>query len=117
MLGYDHWVQRLKNKVRPPWFIIRALNHSKERFGCPICNYEGPFVDFHSFAGTRKHAVCPKCGSLERHRLQYLVVDIALKDANSLGMKMIHFAPEKFLRPIFWKRFGTYETADLYMRD
>jgi SAM-dependent methyltransferase len=115
MLGYDHWVQRFKNKVRPPLFIIRALNHSQEQFACPICNYEGPFVDFHSFAGTRKHAVCPKCRSLERHRLQYLVVTAALKDMNSLEMKMLHFAPEKYLRPIFAKRFGSYETADLYM--
>jgi len=34
----------------------------------------------------------------------------------ALEMKMLHFAPEKYLIPVFSKRFGTYETADLYMK-
>lgn len=29
---------------------------------------------------------------------------------------MLQFAPEKYLRPLFSKRFGRYETADLYMK-
>lgn len=111
----DHLVQRIKNKVRPPLPIFRALNRAKEQFVCPICDYEGPFADFNSFAGFRKHAMCPKCGALERHRLQYLVVTGALKEINALEMKMLHFAPEKFFKPLFSRRFGKYETADLSM--
>jgi len=117
MIRFNDLVQRFENKVRPPLPIFRVLNRGKESFVCPICEYEGPFADFHSFAGARKHAVCPKCGSLERHRLQYLVVTGALRGVSPGEMKMLHFAPEKYLRPLFSARFGTYETADLYMKD
>jgi SAM-dependent methyltransferase len=115
MFDYDDLIQRFKNKVRPPIPIFRALNRNKKKFVCPICDYVGPFADFHSFAGVRKHAVCPNCDSLERHRLQYLVVKDALKGMNVDEMTMLHFAPEKYLRPLFSRIFGKYETADLYM--
>lgn len=35
---------------------------------------------------------------------------------NSAKMKMLHFAPESFLRQTFEDRFAKYETADLYMK-
>ena len=35
---------------------------------------------------------------------------------NSKDAKMLHFAPEAFLKPIFAKRFSMYETADLFMK-
>jgi len=116
-MRYDDLSQRFRNKFRLPSSIFKILNRAKARFACPLCDYEGPFADFHSFAGVRKHAICPKCGSLERHRLQYLVMSGAIKEMTALEMKMLHFAPEKYLRPLFAKKFGTYETADLYMND
>ena len=33
------------------------------KFECPICGYHGPFEDFNSPTGLRKHAKCPQCGS------------------------------------------------------
>ena len=73
-------------------------------------------MDLSGFAGGRKHAKCPQCTALERHRLQYLVVRNVLKSMNVSEMKMLHFAPEAFFRRIFSRRFGKYETADLSMK-
>jgi SAM-dependent methyltransferase len=73
-------------------------------------------MDLSGFAGVRKHAKCPQCTALERHRLQYLVVRDVLESMNVSEMKMLHFAPETFFRRIFSRRFGKYETADLSMK-
>jgi SAM-dependent methyltransferase len=73
-------------------------------------------MDLNAFAGQRKHAKCPKCKSLERHRLQYLAVMGLPKSMNASGMKMLHIAPEPFFQEMFSRRFGEYETADLLMK-
>jgi len=74
-------------------------------------------MDMDGFAGFRKHAKCPQCGALERHRLQHFVASNLLKNFNVAEMKMLHFAPENFFRRTFSKLFGRYETADLCMKD
>ncbi len=110
-----HYAQKLKNRRRLATFKLQNL--CKEKFLCPVCEYSGPFIDINPPTGFRKHAKCPKCGSLERHRIQYLVVKNILKGMNVSKMKMLHFAPELFFRKIFSKWFGRYETADLKMKD
>lgn len=70
----------LKNKAREvkqeiTSSIFKLKNLDKEQFDCPVCNYTGAFKDVHPPTGIRKHAACPKCYALERHRIQYLVVD------------------------------------------
>jgi SAM-dependent methyltransferase len=107
--------QRVRNRARLPLPLFKVWNGRKPRFLCPICNYEGPFADFYSFAGSRKHAICPSCGSLERHRLQHLVAADCLKGTSS-RRSMLHVAPEKFLSSVFSTQFSTYETADLFMK-
>jgi hypothetical protein len=110
-------IQRLKNKLQPPLPVFKLLNRGKERFQCPICNYEGPFADVNSFAGVRKHAKCPHCGALERHRLQYLVLMDLFDKMDFSQLKMLHFAPEPFFKSVFQDRLGKYETADLSMKN
>lgn len=109
-----HYTQKIK-KIHLPLLIFRFLNRNKEQFECPICNYKGPFMDLNSSIAVRKHAKCPKCGAVERHRIQYLVIMNLLKNLNISNMKMIHFAPEALFRPIFSRQFEKYETADLNM--
>lgn len=96
---------------------FRLENKSKQKFECPICKYCGPFVDLHPLTGLRKHAKCPNCGALERHRIQFLVVQSILKKIDAPHMKMLHFAPEEFLTRTLFKKFGMYETADLNRPD
>lgn len=108
-------ISRIRNKVQLPLPLFRALNRSGMSFQCPVCNYEGPFATLSSFAGSRKHAVCPKCRSYERHRLQYLVMRDRIEFPSGTAICMLHFAPEEFLGRIFSTRFAKYETADLFM--
>lgn len=110
-----HFLHRLRNELKHRSFLLRNLN--KERFHCPVCDYDGPFKDVNPPTGLRKHAMCPACGSLERHRIQFLVVRDLLDGRDMSSSRMLHFAPETFFRKFFSARFGRYETADLAMQD
>lgn len=81
---------------------------------CPICN--GHFRKFLSYGvgiQYRKNVLCPKCLSLERHRLIWLF----LKNKTNFfkaRLKVLHIAPEQ----CFYKKFKNlknlnYITADL----
>ncbi len=90
-----------------------VLHPGKKKFQCPICNYRGPFKDNDGLAGLRKHSICPKCGSMERHRLQYCVLQIIQGENILSKMEALHFAPEGCFIPIFKRSFRKYVTADL----
>ncbi len=108
---YD--LHNLKKRIRHYFFLLGNLN--KERFKCPVCGYFGQFLDVTPLTGLRKHAKCPKCSALERHRIQYLVMTDLLNSIETSTLKMLHFAPEPFFKDFFSKRFGYYETADINM--
>jgi SAM-dependent methyltransferase len=74
-------------------------------------------MDLNPPTGLRKHAKCPNCGALERHRLEYLVIKDVLQGKDTSKMKMLHFAPEPWFRPLLAELFGEYTTADLDMED
>ena len=46
--------------LRAPIYKLINFN-SKHKYQCPICNYNGPFLD----KKNRHRAKCPKCGELE----------------------------------------------------
>ncbi|MDW5264643.1 MULTISPECIES: methyltransferase domain-containing protein [Acidobacteriaceae] len=74
-----------------------------------MCSYHGLFTHFGR--PPRIDALCPSCGSLERHRLFWLWFS---KDKNALKEPVLHFAPEKLLEQNFRKLYGKYSTADLF---
>ena len=113
-VSFKRHLRRLNNRIRFHMFVLRNLN--KEKYTCPVCGYRGPFKDVNPPTGLRKHARCPKCLALERHRIQYVVVNQVLNDVNPSALTMLHFAPEPFFKEFFSARFGRYETADLNMR-
>lgn len=96
--------------------IFKLLNLFKEKFSCPICNYRGPFKDVSPDSGPRKHAACPKCGALERHRLQYVVLNGLSRNFNFSQMSILHIAPEPFFKNLFQNKFKRYISADLNMK-
>lgn len=63
---------------------------------------QGPFFRF--------DATCPRCKSLERHRLAYVLLDERLPA--QLG-KLLHFAPEPCITKWLSARTNDYHTADL----
>ena len=76
---------------------------------CPVCNYQGYFRVYGN--PPRLDALCPQCGSLERHRLFWIWFKV---HAPSLHEPVLHFAPEAFLEPLLRKHFKNYRTADLH---
>ena len=86
-----------------------------DKYECPICSYKGKFETIGlGQINVRYAARCPECLSLERHRLQWLVVKklFAVKALNN-SMSMLHMAPEQCLRYEFIQMFKSYITADL----
>jgi SAM-dependent methyltransferase len=76
---------------------------------CSICNYYGFFSNFGR--PPRLDAVCPKCGSLERHRLFWLWFQ---GDPRKLNEPILHFAPEQILEKNFRRIYKNYKSADLF---
>lgn len=75
---------------------------------CTICRYSGRFL----FYGDppRFDALCPGCGSLERHRLLALCADrIDLFQNRSI----LHFAPEPAVTALIRASSSAYASADL----
>lgn len=95
--------------------LVRAATRIRARAGrwrveCPICG--GRFRAFLP-AGlvVRQGALCPDCGSLERHRLQWLY--LKHPDRLSNGIRVLHIAPEPCLSDRIRLRPIVYVTADL----
>ncbi len=82
----------------------------KQRF-CPLCGWRGfRFEPFGNSALYRCDALCPSCGSLERHRAVHLL----LKDRIGSGHKVLHAAPEQIMIPWLVRRSCEYLNFDLY---
>ena len=101
--------------MSPFWkALTRKAAVSGPSYTCPVCGYSGPLTTLTPVTGTRVHAECPKCGALERHRLQHLVFE-ALRGTHDFSrMRMLHFAPEAFFTPYFRRSVREYKTADLF---
>lgn len=97
--------------------VFSVIHSSKKKFECPICGYFGPFRDVKPETGLRRHAMCANCGSMVRHRLQYIALEKLAEQIDLSTLSCIHFAPEAFFTKLFREKFGSYETADLNMRD
>lgn len=71
---------------------------------CPICRQ---YIRLYLPAGEklRPNAMCPVCGSLERHRSLYLYlkneIDTLKKSQNNSIIRVLHFAPEVMLQHLF----------------
>jgi SAM-dependent methyltransferase len=88
--------------------ITRSVGSSHPRT-CTICGYHGRF---HPYGRPlRPDARCPKCTSLERHRLLWHWYG---GDTAKLAEPILHFAPDPFLSKEFRKQYTDYVTADLF---
>jgi SAM-dependent methyltransferase len=90
--------------VEVGWNLLTGVRHR-----CNLCGYEGRFRAYGH--PPRYGAQCPRCLSLERHRLLKLWVDghgAALK-----GKTLLHFAPEPSTSKFLKASAGAYVSADL----
>jgi SAM-dependent methyltransferase len=83
---------------------VKALRHP---LNCPICGYHGKFRRF----GGRPNAMCPRCRSLERHRLLKIWFD--RNSARLHGGVALHFAPEASVKAFLKSEAAKYITADV----
>lgn len=83
--------------------------HKPRSIRCVCCHGRSKF----RLAGAppRHNAMCPKCGSLERHR--QLVLLLRRRPDIIAGKSLLHFAPEPTLRPIVEDMATDYIGADL----
>ena len=92
---------------------VSSVFYKGNNVECPVC--EGKFRKFmpYGYSNVRLNALCPRCLSLERHRLLWLY----LKEKTNLftsKLKVLHIAPEQSFYMRF-KKLGniSYTTADL----
>jgi SAM-dependent methyltransferase len=80
------------------------------------CNICGHACNRFGSNQWHRYIICPKCGSQVRHRLVVAALS-ALDPFNKeklLARKVVlHFAPEKCLKPFFMENSGKYVQADL----
>jgi len=114
-------IRFLLSHVPRPWLIrislviMRFMDvfYRGNQVECPVC--DGRFRRFMSYGYNkiRENALCPRCLSLERHRLLWLYLKNRT-DFFHAHLKVLHIAPEQ----CFYKRFRRmknlhYITADL----
>jgi SAM-dependent methyltransferase len=114
-MAWRDYARAVRNRTR--LLVVALREPNKEAFECPVCGYRGPFLDVSPPWGFRRHAECPRCNALERHRLQFLVMKQLLGARDTSKLRMLHFAPEPCFRHLFPEKFGRYESADLHMTD
>lgn len=75
---------------------------------CPCCGWTGKEFSPCPYGPIprRKNAECPRCQSLERHRLYYLFLKDVIPESRSI--RVLHFAPEKALAELF----ATYKNIE-----
>ena len=93
---------------------LGVLMKNPEFFGiyryCNICGFR--FSKFALFNKLRpREAMCPVCGSLERHR--HLYVHLLSIYPFLKNKKILHFAPEQIIKDIFLNSNAEYFDADL----
>lgn len=97
--------------------FLRSISYKGSGRYCPICKKS--FKRFRSVGqglclGAREDAQCPFCGSLERHRMLWIFLNLYSDLFSKYGKKVLHIAPESCLETIFRKKIGnSYITADL----
>ena len=97
--------------------VLRAAARRIKYFGirrkCSVCN--GNLRRFLEFGvDPRPEALCPLCGSLERHRLVIIFFRQKTDLFDGKTKKFLHVAPERAFVPLFRKAAAEgYLTADL----
>lgn len=99
--GYPNFLERLpkcktysaslytKMKLLKYWLNLfikfNIILKNRGSFSCPICIYNGPVLNIR----LRKN-LCPNCGSVEIHRLQFLVFQKLCKHYDISQMSILH---------------------------
>ncbi|MBO5217334.1 MAG: class I SAM-dependent methyltransferase [Alistipes sp.] len=119
------WLVKILLKIFPRSFLQRVAGWGVPLLGlfyvgrgkeCPICGCRRRKFLPYGYVTQRENALCPKCLSLERHRMIWLYLK-EHTDLFDLRPQLLHIAPEvalmKPLRRIYTEVPERYQTADL----
>lgn len=92
-------------------YQLKILRDMRGQFPreCNLCGYEGRFLP--TGRPPRYDAKCPRCMSVERHRL--LALGNKNFDIIPTQARILHFAPEPALRAYLQELTSAYESADI----
>jgi SAM-dependent methyltransferase len=112
----DYLIQKTpkfaKNHLKS--FLRSAYYYGNRRF-CPVCGKSSNCFLSYGITTLREDAICPHCGSLERHRLLWLYLSEHTNLFDGKPKTMLHIAPEPCFEPRFKRIIGEgYITADLF---
>ena len=103
-----------KHLIRLSYIFMRisSLFYRGKNVECPVCNSR--FRKFLPYGHNiiRENALCPRCLSLERHRLMWLFLK-EKTDFFSANLKVLHIAPEQ----CFYSRFRKLKNLDYITAD
>ena len=99
------------------WAVpVAGLFYKGRGAECPVCGAKYRKFMPYGYVESRPNALCPKCLSLERHRLLWLYLTRET-DLLTAFPRTLHIAPEvcimRHLKPHFRSHPGQYVTADL----
>ena len=99
------------------WAVpVAGLFYKGRGTECPVCGAKYRKFLPYGYVQSRPNALCPKCLSLERHRLLWLYLTRET-DLLTAFPRTLHIAPEvcimRHLKPHFRSHPGQYVTADL----
>lgn len=99
----------IREYLHPVVWRVRSVLYAGRTRTCPCCG--GNFRKFLTRGHpARPEAGCPRCGSLERHRL----VSLYLRDLGpGEAGRVLHFAPTKATMPLYRRIASEYVTTDL----
>jgi SAM-dependent methyltransferase len=107
-----YWANQISFELESKWRLIQAKGATTQ-FACPVCSFQGRFVSDRAQTGWRYAAMCPRCRSMERHRLQILTMNEIRKSTDLSGLSLLHLAPEPALSQILRPWFARYTTGDI----
>lgn len=99
------------------WAVpVAGLLYKGRGVECPVCGARYRKFLPYGYVTPRANALCPRCLSLERHRLLWLYLTHET-DLTTSHPRTLHIAPEvcimRHLKPHFAAHPGQYVTADL----
>jgi len=102
-------LERLAWRLKQLWYTATVKVPFLRPKNCSICGFTGLFAPFGY--PVRPEAQCPRCLSLERHRLFRLWLNG--NEARFAGRKVLHFAPENVVSEMIRPLAAKYVTADI----
>ena len=109
---YFNIAKKIWREVKRPFKKIYRLCSTPIKRYCPVCRrgFKKLFEDVNS----RPDVQCTCCGSLERHRFIWLLLDDRLCRQEHSNCSLLHFAPELCFSQHFEKLLGdNYVTGDI----